>query len=78
MDGSILREKSSFKMLGLSISTKLLWGSYIVSIAKTVPTKIGVLIRSMKFITSEVALYLNKSTTQPWLEYSLSCLSWCS
>ena len=34
MDGSVLEEKSSFKMLGLSLSSKLGWGCYIVSIAK--------------------------------------------
>ena len=33
MDGSILEEKSSFKMLGLTFSSKLDWGSYIISIA---------------------------------------------
>ena len=36
MDGSVLEEKSSFKMLGLTFSSKLDWGSYTVSIAKTV------------------------------------------
>ena len=36
MDGSVLEEKSSFKMLGLTFSSKLDWGSYIISIAKTV------------------------------------------
>ena len=35
MDGSVLEEKSSFKMLGLTFSSKLDWGSYITSIAKT-------------------------------------------
>ena len=33
MGGSILEEKSSFKMLGLTFSSKLDWGSYIISIA---------------------------------------------
>ena len=35
MDGSVLEEKSSFKMLGLTFSSKLDWASYIISIAKT-------------------------------------------
>ena len=35
MDGSVLEEKSSFKMRGLTFSYKLDWGSYIISIAKT-------------------------------------------
>ena len=54
--GSILEEKSSFKMLGLTFSSKLDWGSYIISIAKTASKKIGALIRSMKFLSPEVAL----------------------
>ena len=31
MDESVLEEKSSFKMLGLTFSSKLDWGSYIIS-----------------------------------------------
>ena len=34
MDGSVLEEKSSFMMLGLT-SSKLDWGSYIISIAES-------------------------------------------
>ena len=51
MDGSVLDKKSSFKMLGLTFSSKLDWGSYIISIAKTASKKIGALIRSMKFLS---------------------------
>ena len=69
MDGSALDEKSSFKMLGLTVSSKLDWGSYIISIAKTASKKIGALIRSMKFLSPEVALYLYKSTICPCMEY---------
>ena len=58
-------EKSSFKMLGLIFSSKLDWGSYIISIAKTVSKKIGALIRSMKLPSPEVALYLYKCAIQP-------------
>ena len=65
MCGSILEEKSSFKMLGLTFSSKLDWGSYIISIVKTASKKIGALIRSMKFLSAEVALYLYKSTIRP-------------
>ena len=69
MDGSILDEKTSFKMLGLTFPSKFDWGSYIVSIAKTASKKIGALVRSMKFLSPEVALYLYKSTIQPCMEY---------
>ena len=69
MGGSILEEKSSFKMLGLTFSSKLNWGSYIISIDKTASKKIGALIRSMKFVSAEIALYLYKSTIRPCMEY---------
>ena len=68
MDESVLEEKSSFKMLGLTFSSKLDWGSYIISIAKTTSKKIGALIRSMKLLSPEVALYLYKSTIRPCME----------
>ena len=58
MGGSVLQEKSSFKL-------PVVWGSYIISIAKTASKKIGTLICSMKFFSPEVALYLYKSTVQP-------------
>ena len=74
MDGSVLEEKSSFKMLGLTFSSKLDQGSYIISIAKTATKKIGALIRSMKFLSPEVALYLYKSTIHPCMEYG--CHVW--
>ena len=53
-------------MLGLTFSSKLDWGSYIISIAKTAS---GALIRSMKFLSPEVALYLYKSTIPTCIEY---------
>ena len=69
MDGSVLEEKTSFKMLGLLFSSKLDWGSYIVSIAKTASKKIGALIRSMEYLSPEVVLHLYKSTIWPCMEY---------
>ena len=69
MDGSVLEEKSSFKMLGLTFSSKLDWGSYIISIAKTASKKIGALSCSMKFLSPEFALCLYKSTICPCMEY---------
>ena len=69
VDGSALEKKQPFKMLGLTFSSKLEWGSYIISIAKTPSKKIGVLIYSMKFLSPEVALYLYKSMVHPCMEY---------
>ena len=69
MDGFVLEEKSPFKILGLTFSSKLDWGSYIISLAKTVFKKIGALVHSMKFLSPEVALYLYKSTIRPCMEY---------
>ena len=74
MDGSVLEEKPSFKMLGLTFSSKLDRDSYIISIAKTASKIIGASIRFIKFVSTEVALYLYKSTICP---IQLSRLSWC-
>ena len=65
MNGSVLEEKSCFKMLGLIFSSKFNWGSYIISIAKTASKEIGAFIRSVKFLSPQVALYLCKSTIRP-------------
>ena len=69
MNGSVLEEKTSFKMLGLAFFSELDLGSYIVSIAKTASKKIRALIRSTKFLSPEVVLYLYKSTIRPCREY---------
>ena len=69
MDGSVLKGKSSFKMLGLTFSSKFYWGSYIFSIDKDASKKSETLIRSMKFLSPEVALYFYKSTIHP-------CMGW--
>ena len=84
MDGSVLEEKSSFKMLGggwvlagcwlgagwvLAFSSQLDCGYYIIPIGKTASKKIGAFIRSIKFLSSEVALYFYKSTTRSGMGY---------
>ena len=69
MDGSVLEEKSTFKMLGLTLSPKLDWGSCIISIAKSASKKIGAVILSLKFLFPEFALYLYKSTICPCIKY---------
>ena len=55
--------------MGLTFSSKLDWGSYISSIAKTASKKIGALICSVKFLSPGVALYLYKSAICPGMEY---------
>ena len=44
-------------------------GIWIVILGKTASKKIGALTRSMKFLSSEVALYLNKSTMRLCMVY---------
>ena len=66
---TVLKEKSSFKMLGLPFSSKWDWGFYIVSISKTASKKNRALICCMKFLSLEVALYLNKSTIRLCIKY---------
>ena len=69
MDESFLEEKSSFKMLGLTLSSKLDWCFYIISVAKTASRKFGTLIYSTKFLSPDAALYLYKSTIHACMEY---------
>ena len=76
MDGLVLEEKSSFKMLELNFSSTLDWDSYIISFAKTASIKIGALIHSIKFLSPEFALYLYKYTIQPCMEHC--CHVWAS
>ena len=76
MDGSVLKEKLSFKMLGMTFFSKLDCGSCIISTAKIATKKIGALIHSMKFLSPEVALYLFKSTVQHCME--CCCHVWAS
>ena len=68
---ALLHSVSYFFFLCQSPSSSLcsVWGSYIVSIAKTASKKIGALIRSIKFLSPEVALYLYKFTIQPCMEH---------
>ena len=69
IDGSVLEEESSFKMLVLFFYSKFDWGSHIIYVAKTASRKIEALIRSMKFLSPEVVLYLYKSTMWPCMKY---------
>ena len=71
---SVLEEGSSFEVLGLTFSSRLDWGSYIISIANTASKKIGALIRSIKFLSPQVALYLFMAIHG----ILQSCLGWCS
>ena len=68
MDESVLKEKSSFKMLGLTFSSKSDWGSHIITFAKSASIKIGALFFSLKFLSPDVALYLYKSTIHLCME----------
>ena len=63
-------------MLGLSFSSKLDRGCYIVSVPKSASKKIEALMRSIKFPSSEIALYLYKSTRWACMEYC--CHVWAS
>ena len=58
----------------LTFSSKFKLSSCIISIATTASKNIGALIRSMKFVSPEVALYLYKSTIEPCVEYC--CHGW--
>ena len=72
----VLKQKQYFKMLGFFFSSKLDWGFYIISDDKTVSNKIRALIRSVKFVFPEFALYFYKCTI--WLCIEYFCHVWGS
>ena len=75
MDGSFLEEKSTFKMLVLTFSSKLDWASFIISIAKTASKKIGALIHSIKFLSPELlCISINLPYPHVWNTVVLSGL----
>ena len=53
-------------MLGLIFSSKLDWGSYIISIAKTASKKIGASIHSMKLLSPELCLSIKLPYSHAW------------
>ena len=66
---SVLEEKSSFKKLGWHFLPNWI-GALTLSLLLELPSKkIGALIRSTKFRSPEVALYLYESTIRPCMEY---------
>ena len=67
MGGSVLEENHFLRCWGCPFL--LNWDYYIISIAKTASKKIGALIRFMKFLSPEAALYLYKFTIRPCMEY---------
>ena len=75
IDRSVYEQKQSFKMLGLTFSSKVDSGSYISSIAKIASKKIGALICSMRFLSPEVAMYLLKYTIGPCMKYCCHVLA---
>ena len=67
MDESVLEEKSPLKMLGFNFSSKLDWGLFIISIAKTASKKIRALIHSMKFLSPRLlCIFINLPYAHVW------------
>ena len=75
MGEKMLEEESSFRMLGLSITSKLDWSTYISLIAKAAFQKDWC---SLSINEISLVLYLYKSTIRPCMEYCCPCLGWCS
>ena len=78
MLGSVFEEKLSFKMLGLSFSSNLYWGSYIISIAKSAlslllklpPRKLEPwFVLWSFFLLNLLCIYFYKSAIRSCMEY---------
>ena len=67
MDGSVLQEKSSFKILVSTFSSKLDCDFYIISIAKAAFKKSGALICSVKFLSPRLLhISVNLTYSHAW------------
>ena len=66
MDGYVLKEKSYFKMLEFSFSSKLDWGSYTVSVTKTASNKIGGSFFLLKLLFSCINLAYGLAWNTGW------------
>ena len=75
MSSTILDEKSSFRMLGFSLSSKWDRDSYIVSIARLSSKKIRALICSTEFLSYEATLSICKYTIKYYC-HVLAVASW--
>ena len=62
-------EKIVFMTLVLSFSSKLDWGSYIVSLPKTASRKIGTQSSSMKFLSIDIVPCWYRYAKQSRIEY---------
>ena len=65
MDGSVLEEKSSLKMLGLTFFFKLDWGSYVIFIGKTASKQIGSVLCSF-FLLRLLCISINLPYGHVW------------
>ena len=70
MDVSVIEERLSLKLLGLTFSSKVDWGSYIISIAKTASMKIVLIFLVLIFFKLRALIYSMK-----FLLLRLLCIS---
>ena len=69
MNGDVLDILTSFRQLGLSLSSNLTWKTHIHSLAKHASQKLGFLARACGFFSSSHLLTIYKSQIRPSLEY---------
>ena len=69
MNGDVLDESSTLRLLGLTLTSDLSWKPYIKSIAKLASAKVASLYRARHFLTPDSILYLYKSLIRPCMEY---------
>ena len=64
-----LKKNSSVRLLGLNISSNLLWHDHIMDIAKQAAKKIGFLYRCKSFFNAHQLCLIYKSFIRPCMEY---------
>merc|ERR1712002_1214306 len=66
---TVIRPTKTLNLLGLTISSNLLWKPHLQQIAKSASAKLGILFRCRPFFTCEQLLKIYKGLIRPCLEY---------
>ena len=68
-DSTPLEKESSVRLLGVNISSNLLWHDHVMSIAKQASKKLGFLYRCKSFFNAQQLCLIYKSFIRPCMEY---------
>ncbi|XP_065679085.1 uncharacterized protein LOC136093769 [Hydra vulgaris] len=69
LNGNVLDESSTLRLLGLILTSDHSWKPYIKSISKLASARVAFLYRTRHFLTPDSILYLYECLIRPCMEY---------